>query len=96
MAIAKPPPENHRCRIKIQLFPSDDDVLPKNITLALDLPETAGPETAGPETSERLQLVQAGDHDNYIQLPSFRCPPGQRFRVQVQLAEATFQADFIS
>lgn len=77
--------ENHR-RIQVQLFPADAAVLPAGVTLTLDLPETA----------ERLQAVQAGEHDNFIQLPSFRCPLGQGFRVSVQLADAIFQEDFVS
>lgn len=76
----------NRRSIQVQLFPSDATVLPAGVTLALDVLETA----------ERLQAVQAGEHDNYIQLPSFRCPPGQGFRVSVQLADAIFLEDFIS
>jgi hypothetical protein len=78
--------EENRRSIQVQLFPADTAVLPAGVTLALDLPETA----------ERLQAVQAGEHDNFIQLPSFRCPPGQPFRINVQLADAIFLEDFIS
>jgi hypothetical protein len=77
---------DHRRSIQVQLFPSDAAVLPAGVTLALELPETA----------ERLQAVQAGEHDNFIQLPTFRCPPGQLFRINVQLADAIFLEDFIS
>ncbi|WP_039727679.1 DUF1822 family protein [Leptolyngbya iicbica] len=80
------PVEENRRRIQVQLFPADAAVLPARVTLALDLPETA----------ERLQTVQAEAHDNFIQLPSFRCPPGQGFRVSVQLADAIFLEDFVS
>lgn len=78
--------DGNRRGISIQLFPSGDDLLPSGVTLALESPDTA----------ESLQTVQAGEHDNYIQLPSFRCPPGQRFRVRVQLGDAMVQEDFIS
>ncbi|PSN19233.1 hypothetical protein C7271_08360 [filamentous cyanobacterium CCP5] len=79
-------PSGDRRSIQVQLFPSNAEVLPAGVTLALDVPETG----------ERLQAVQAGAHDNFIQLPSFRCPPGQGFRVSVQLADAIFLEDFIS
>jgi hypothetical protein len=78
--------DSNRRRISIQLFPSGDDLLPSGVTLALEAHDTAEP----------LQTVQAGEHDNYIQLPSFHCPPGQRFRVRVQLGDAMVQEDFIS
>jgi hypothetical protein len=78
--------EENRRSIQVQLFPSEATILPAGVTLALDLPVTA----------ERLQAVQAGEHDNFIQLPSFRCPPGQAFRISVQLADAIFLEDFIS
>lgn len=78
--------EENRRSIQLQLFPADAAVLPAGVTLALDLPETA----------ERLQAVQAGEHDNFIQLPSFRCPSGQPFRIQIQLADAIFLEDFVS
>ncbi|MBD2110035.1 DUF1822 family protein [Nodosilinea sp. FACHB-13] len=78
--------DDDRRSISIQLFPSTADILPGGIILALDLPETEA----------RLQTVQAGDRDNYIQLPSFRCPLGQQFRVRVQLGDAMVQEDFIS
>jgi hypothetical protein len=78
--------DDYRRSISIQLFPTGDDLLPGGITLSLELPETA----------ESLQTVQAGEHDNYIQLPSFCCPPGQPFRVSVQLGDAIVQEDFVS
>ncbi|MGB3308485.1 MAG: DUF1822 family protein [Nodosilinea sp.] len=78
--------DDHRRSLSIQLFPTDDDLLPGGITLSLELPETAEP----------LQTVQASDRDNYIQLPGFRCPPGQLFRVSVQLGDAMVQEDFVS
>ncbi|WP_052049851.1 DUF1822 family protein [Leptolyngbya sp. KIOST-1] len=80
------PTEDDRRSISVQLFPTDVDLLPAGVTLTLELPETAEP----------LQTVQAGEHDNVIQLPSFRCPPGQRFRVSIQLADAIVQEDFVS
>jgi hypothetical protein len=78
--------DDHRRSISIQLFPSTADVLPPGTTLTLGLPETEEP----------LQTVQAGDRDNYIQLPSFRCPLGQRFQVKVQMEDTIVQEDFIS
>ncbi|MBE9113179.1 DUF1822 family protein [Nodosilinea sp. LEGE 07298] len=78
--------DGNRRSISIQLFPSGEDLLPSGVTLAL----------ASPDAAEHLQTVQAGEHDNYIQLPGFRCPPGQPFRVKVQLGDAMVQEDFIS
>jgi hypothetical protein len=75
-----------RRRIQVQLFPMRSAVLPTGVTLTLDLPDTA----------EQLQTVQAGEQDTYIQLPSFRCPVGQRFRVSLQLAAARMYEEFIS
>ena len=80
------PTEGDRRSISVQLFPTDVDLLPAGVTLTLELPETA----------EALQRVQAGEQDNYIQIPSFRCPPGQRFRVSIQLVDAIVQEDFVS
>lgn len=77
---------DERRHIRIQLLPADATLLPRGVTLALDLPETA----------ERLQTVRANEHDNYIQIPGFYCPVGQRFRVSVQLADAIVQEDFVS
>ena len=70
----------------IQLYPTDESLLPGGLTLALELPDTVEP----------LQTIQAGDRDNYIQIPSFRCPPDELFRVRIQLADATFAEDFVS
>lgn len=80
------PTEDHRRSISVQLFPTDVDLLPAGVTLTLELPDTAEP----------LQMVQAGEQDNVIQLPGFRCPPGQPFRVSIQLADAIVQENFVS
>jgi hypothetical protein len=77
---------DNRRSIGIQLLPSGVALLPNGVTLTLDLPDTA----------EHLQTVQAGEQDNYIQLPSFCCPVGQPFRVSVQFAETLVQEDFMS
>lgn len=76
-----------RRRVHIQLHPAGTSpLLTSNVTLTLELPETG----------EILRTVQAGDRDNYIQLPPFRCPTNQRFRVRIQLADESFQEDFVS
>ncbi|MEO1300341.1 MAG: DUF1822 family protein [Cyanobacteria bacterium J06636_16] len=76
-----------RRRVRIQLYPADTSpLLPSNVTLTLELPDTG----------ETLRTVQAGDRDNYIQLPPFRCPTNRRFRVRIQLADRVFQEDFVS
>ncbi len=75
-----------RRHIRIQLYPSDASLLPEGVMLTLELPDTG----------DQLQRVQAGDRDNYIQLPPFRCPANQLFRVRVQLADGRFQEDFVS
>ena len=72
-------------------FPADETTtvescLPNGITLALLLSDT----------EEMLQTVQAGEHDNYIQLPPFRCPAEQHFSVRIQKADMAVQEDFIS
>ncbi|MFG6096488.1 DUF1822 family protein [Leptothoe sp. ISB3NOV94-8A] len=77
---------NKRRNIRIQLYPSSDTILPNNVMLALELSETG----------ELLKSVKAGAHDDYIQIPPFRCSAGQRLRVHIQLAESTCQEDFIS
>ena len=77
---------NKRRNIRIQLYPSGDTILPSNVMLALELSETG----------ELLKTVKAGEHDDYIQIPPFRCSAGQRLRVHIQLADSTCQEDFIS
>ena len=72
--------------ISVQLFPSGAALLPRGVTLTLELTSTAEP----------LQTVQAGGHDNYIQLPRFRCPERQQFRLTIQLADAIYREDFVS
>lgn len=75
-----------RRNIRIQLYPSGESLLPSDVVLALELSETG----------ELLKRVQAGTHDNYIQIPPFRCSAGQRLRVHIQLDDSTCQEDFIS
>ncbi len=77
---------NKRRNIRIQLYPSSDTLLPNNVMLALEMSETG----------ELLKSVKAGDHDDYIQIPPFRCSAGQRLRVHIQLADSICQEDFIS
>ncbi|MEM8612213.1 MAG: DUF1822 family protein [Cyanobacteria bacterium P01_H01_bin.105] len=77
---------NERRNIRIQLYPSGDTILPSNVMLALELSETG----------ELLKTVKAGEQDDYIQIPPFRCSAGQRLRVHIQLADSTCQEDFIS
>lgn len=77
---------NKRRNIRIQLYPSGDTMLPNNLMLALELSETG----------ELLKSVHSGEHDDYIQIPPFRCSAGQRLRVHIQLADSTCQEDFIS
>ena len=77
---------NKRRNIRIQLYPSGDTILPNNVVLALEMSETG----------ELLKAVKAGEHDDYIQIPPFRCSAGQRLRVHIQLADSTCQEDFIS
>ncbi|NEQ30756.1 MAG: DUF1822 family protein [Leptolyngbya sp. SIO4C5] len=79
-------PAGDRRRISIQLFPLQDTLLPSGVILGLELPDTA----------RQLQTVQAGEQDNYIQIPSFHCPTGQRFRVSLQLGDAILRENFIS
>lgn len=78
--------ENKRRNIRIQLYPSGDAMLPNNVMLGLELSETG----------ELLKSVKAGEHDDYIQIPPFRCSAGQRLRVHIQLADSTCQEEFIS
>ena len=77
---------NKRRNIRIQLYPSGDAILPNNVMLALEMSETG----------QLLKAVKAGEHDDYIQIPPFRCSAGQRLRVHIQLEESTCQEDFIS
>ena len=77
---------NKRRNIRIQLYPSGDTILPSNVMLALEMSETG----------KLLKSVKAGEHDDYIQIPPFRCSAGQRLRVHIQLAESACQEDFIS
>ncbi|MGD1950905.1 MAG: DUF1822 family protein [Leptolyngbyaceae cyanobacterium] len=77
---------NKRRNIRIQLYPSGETILPSNVMLALELSETG----------ELLKTVKAGEHDDYIQIPPFRCSAGQRLRVHIQLADSICQEDFIS
>ena len=77
---------NKRRNIRIQLYPSGDTILPSNVMLALELSETG----------ELLKTVKAGEHDDYIQIPPFRCSAGQRLRVHIQLADSICQEEFVS
>ncbi|NEP20327.1 MAG: DUF1822 family protein, partial [Leptolyngbya sp. SIO4C1] len=75
-----------RRNIRIQLYPSGERLLPSGTALALELPDTG----------EQLQIVRAGEQDNYIQLPPFRCPAERSFRVCIHLAEQVVYENFIS
>jgi hypothetical protein len=75
-----------RMGIRIQLRPTDADAhLPTNIRLALLSP-----------TGETIQLVEARDRDNQIQLKRFKCTPGTPFAVQIALNEANITEEFVS
>ncbi|MGD1858270.1 MAG: DUF1822 family protein [Leptolyngbyaceae cyanobacterium] len=75
-----------RRNIRIQLYPSGEALLPSDVVLGLELSETG----------ELLKQVRAGNQDNYIQIPPFRCSAGQRLRVHIQLDNSICQEDFIS
>ncbi|MEM9165077.1 MAG: DUF1822 family protein [Cyanobacteria bacterium P01_F01_bin.4] len=92
LAVALEP--DQRRNIRIQLYPSGEALLPRQVALTLELPDTGEP----------LQTVYAEDQDNCIQLPPFRCPAEQPFRVRVHLGNQTaaeeaiedFIEDFVS
>jgi hypothetical protein len=86
LVIAVSPMANGRRSIRVQLYAPGTVPLPPGVMLCLD--------SANP--AERLQAVQAREHDNYIQLPSFRCPAGQQFRISIQLGDEAIQEEFVS
>lgn len=92
LAIALAIEADERRNIRIQLYPKEDpseleaSLLPAGVRLTLLLTESGEP----------LQTVRAGNHDDYIQLPPFRCPAGQRFSLRIQQANATVQENFMS
>lgn len=61
-------------------------LLPKDLTLSLHIADATEP----------LRTIQAGDHDNYIQLPPFSCPAGRSFMVRIQQADGVITTDFVS
>ncbi|MEO0771299.1 MAG: DUF1822 family protein [Cyanobacteria bacterium J06649_4] len=61
-------------------------LLPKDLTLSLHIADATEP----------LRTIQAGDHDNYIQLPPFSCPTGRSFMVRIQQADGVITTDFVS
>jgi Protein of unknown function (DUF1822) len=73
-----------RIGIRVQLHPDPDRTyLSANLQLTLLS-----------ETGEPLKSVQSRDRDNYIQLPDFKCPSGQRFSLQVKLEDCSITEDF--
>jgi hypothetical protein len=75
-----------RMGIRIQLRPTDANPhLPTNIRLALLSP-----------AGETVQVVEARDRDNHIQLKRFKCPPGTPFTVQVALDDVSITEEFVS
>ncbi|MBT9311952.1 DUF1822 family protein [Leptothoe kymatousa] len=77
---------DNRRNIRIQLYPSSEPVLPRNIVLSLELSETG----------QLLKTVHSGGRDSFIQIPPFRCQAGQQLRVTIQLEDASRQEEFIS
>lgn len=75
-----------RMGIRIQLCPTESNAhLPTHLRLALLSP-----------TGETVQLVEARDRDNHIQLKRFRCPPGMPFAIQVALDGVSITEEFVS
>ncbi|MBE9063762.1 DUF1822 family protein [cf. Phormidesmis sp. LEGE 11477] len=63
----------------------EEILLPEGVTLTLLLTETQQP----------LQTVCSGSHDNYIQLPPFRCPTDEAFSIRIEYANSAMQEDFV-
>lgn len=75
-----------RMGIRIQLRPTEADAhLPANLRLALLSP-----------AGETVQVVEARDRDNHIQLKRFKCPPGMPFTVQVTFNGVSITEEFVS
>ncbi len=78
------PAEDEKISIRVQLHPAEGEKeLPANIKLVLLS-----------EGGDTLTQVSARSHDNLIQLPLFKCNAGERFSVQVCLADFSHQEDF--
>ena len=74
-----------RISVRVQLHPRPGNrYLPANIKLILRS-----------ESGEILESVQAGDEDNYIQIPRFRSSSEFHFSVQVGLDEFEITEDFV-
>ncbi|MEO1619891.1 MAG: DUF1822 family protein [Cyanobacteria bacterium J06632_3] len=76
-------PEN---RYPENRYPENRTVLPAAIELALMISGSVEP----------VHVVRSGEQDNYIQLPSFRCPPGRQFQVRVTFEDGSVQSEFVS
>ncbi|MFN6566031.1 DUF1822 family protein [Dendronalium sp. ChiSLP03b] len=75
-----------RVGIRTQLYPSDRDRhLPANIRLSLIS-----------ASGQTVQLVEAREADNSIQLKRFKCPLNTKFSLQVELDDLSFTEDFES
>jgi hypothetical protein len=75
-----------RMGIRIQLRPREGNAhLPANLRLVLLSP-----------IGETVQVVEARERDNHIQLKRFKCPPGTSFTVQVSLDGVSMTEEFVS
>jgi hypothetical protein len=85
LVVGLKPETDGRVGIRIQLYPNrDNSYLPANLQLALLS-----------EEGESLKSVQSREQDDYIQLPRFKCDPGQRFGLQVKLEHCSIIEDFL-
>ncbi|MBE9116197.1 DUF1822 family protein [Lusitaniella coriacea LEGE 07157] len=77
--------DDDRVRVRLQLHPQrGNDYLPTGVRLVLQS-----------EEGKVLKQVEARSRDNFVQIPSFKCFPGFRFRVQVKLDKVSVTEDFV-
>ncbi|MBD2020863.1 DUF1822 family protein [Leptolyngbya sp. FACHB-36] len=73
-----------RMSVRVQVF-SSDRALPPTLRLSMRS-----------HTGEVIQSVQARDDDESIQLKRFRCAPGTRFQIWIDLNETRRMEEFVS
>lgn len=84
LLVALIPEANRQVSVYVQLHPVSRELhLPANIKLVLL------------SSGETLGEVQAGSHDNYVQLPHFDVETGERFSIQVAFRNFQITENFV-
>lgn len=85
LLVAVAPENDTEVGIRVQVHPPlGQTYLPANLNLALLS-----------DTGETLREIPSRRLDNFIQLPYFRCRPGERFSLQLKFNQAQVTEDFV-